>query len=343
MDGNLFLDALACRNVSRPPVWIMRQAGRYLPQYQEFRKKYALTELFSHPDLAAEITLLPIDAIGMDAAILFSDILTIVKGFGFGLDFVEKKGPQIFPRITSAAQIQALPSFDLEKVRHVQKTITLLKETLLVPLIGFAGGPFTVASYIFGGVSEVKAFLYNYPQEMHLLLQKLTEATISYLQMQVAAGANALQLFDSWAGMLPLEEFNKFSLHYLKQIVESLKKLVPVIVFARGSSLFAEELAEIGPSCISMDFQVPMKDLRKKVPKHIALQGNLDPELLLAPEDIVRQKTKALLDAMAGEPGFIVNLGHGVLPATLVENVKAMVDTVKSYQPMASSSWTATI
>ncbi len=327
----LLLDALACENFKRPPVWLMRQAGRYMPQYQAIRKQHSLLTCFNDPDLATEITLLPIDLLKVDAAILFSDILIIVKAFGLQLDFIEGKGPQIHPILVTRKQIDLLPSPDLNRLKHVASTIQQLKRELTVPLIGFAGGPFTVASYMMGGLSLVKKFAYTDPKAMHELLEKILQATISYLDMQVTAGCEVLQIFDSWAGLLPLQAFEEFCVHYLQKIVQTFKEKVPVVVFTRGSSLFANHLAAIAPNCISLDWQLPMKEVRSSISKKISLQGNLDPDILRSSIPKIREETRNLLALMHRDPGFIVNLGHGVLPDTPLENVQAFVETVKEF------------
>ncbi len=334
--NNRLLDALACRNEGRPPVWLMRQAGRCLPEYRALRETISLEELFRTPKLAAQVTQLPVDLLGVDAAILFSDILMIADVFGLSVRFVEGKGPIVEPAIRSASDVDKLEPRDVAtSLSFVFETIKLLRKNLSVPLIGFCGAPFTVASYFIEGgsggkeLAKTKRWLFSDPESFHRLLQKLTDASIEYLKLQVAAGAQALQVFDSWANVLSTPAFATFCLPYLKQIVNSIKD-VPLILFSRGSSFFPEELSALQPAAISFDWHRELPLLRRRVPKQIAIQGNFDPHLLMAPPAIIRREVENLLSSMQGEPGFIVNLGHGVLPDTPFEHVRCFVDAVKS-------------
>lgn len=341
----LFLKALNCQNNSgRPPVWLMRQAGRYMPEYQEFRKKHRLLELFRNPELAAEVTLLPVDMLGVDAAILFSDILVIVEALGLGLDFVEGTGPVIERPIQNFRDVENLPTVDVrEKLNYVAQTIKNVRPRLDIPLIGFSGAPFTLASYMIEGRSsrdlkKTRQMAYHDETAFHSLLQKLTNVIIDYLHMQVNSGAQALQIFDSWANYLSPLQFHSFVSPYLKQIVESLRETnVPVILFCRGSSSFIKQLIELNPHAISLDWSCEMREVRSITPKTIALQGNLDPFLLYASKETIRKNLFTLLDEMKDDPGYICNLGHGISPDMSVENVKYLVDCVKeySYSPSA--------
>jgi uroporphyrinogen decarboxylase len=279
----------------------MRQAGRYLPEYRSLRKNHTLRELFFTPDLAAQITLMPIDLIGVDAAILFSDITVVALPLGFTLDFSE--GPVIEG---------SLQPRGIEILEPIAETIRLVKSKLKVPLIGFCGGPYTVASYINGDPS---------------LLGPITDITIEYIKMQEKAGVDAIQIFDSWADRLTPQEFQQFCMPYLKRLIEA--TTVPVILFMRGASMRVDELVKLKPDAISFDWAQPLSTLRPKVP--MAIQGNLDPDLLFEPLSTVRQKTKELLESMKGDPGFIVNLGHGVKPNVPVDAVRCLVDTVKEF------------
>ena len=327
------LNALRGENTGRPPVWLMRQAGRYLPEYQVLRKKHSLWQLFHEPELACQVTHQPLEILGVDAAILFSDILVIAEAFGLKLHFPEGRGPLIEPCVTSQSDLEI--GDVAETLSYVTKTITLLKPTLKVPLIGFCGGPFTVASYMIGDMEKTKAWIARDPDSFHALLAKITQASIAYLQMQERAGVDAIQIFDSWAGTLPHAQFLDFSCKYLKEIIAALT--VPTIVFCRGSSLLAKDLIQLGSAGISFDWQRPLQEIRKDVPAHISVQGNLDPEILKMSPDIVERETRALLDSMRGDPGFIANLGHGVLPGTPVENVKLFVSTITTWQAEASN------
>jgi len=326
-----FLNALACQNFNeRPPVWIMRQAGRYLPEYQEIRKKYPLEEMFRHPELIFEITKQPLDILGVDAAILFADILHIPLSMGLDVSFPGKGGPVVSPKIESEDDLITLsPKPVEESLGFVKEGIHLLKKEIDVPLIGFCGGPFTVMTYMTG--KKVKKWLYSDPESALEMLQMITDQSIRYLQMQVDAGVDAIQVFDSWANLLSNVEFQRFAKPFLKQIVQAVD--VPVILFSRATSHFASEFVDLKPSAISFDWAYPLYELRKRVPETIAMQGNLDPEILYAPPHVIQKETEKMLTQMAGDPGYIVNLGHGVLPDIPVDHVRAFVDTVKAFSP----------
>lgn len=297
----MLLAALKGENRSRPPVWLMRQAGRYMPSYRKLREKHTLRELFFTPELAAEVTLMPVEQIGVDAAILFSDISVVALPLGFNLDFSE--GPVIQGTLERRS---------IETLEPIAEAIRIIKPQLKVPLIGFCGGPYTVASYMGGDPA---------------LLDPITEVTIEYIRMQERAGVDAIQIFDSWANQLNREEFQTFCVPYLKRLIDA--ATVPVIVFMRGACQRVEELVKLGPDAISFDWEKPLSELRKQVP--MAIQGNLNPDLLYEPLPIIRQKTQELLHSMQGDPGFIVNLGHGVKPNMSVDAVKCLVETVQNY------------
>lgn len=329
-----FLQALKCKNRSRPPVWLMRQAGRYMPEYRQLRTKYSFLEMCHQPELIAEVTQLPIRAFGMDAAILFSDILVVLEAMGVGLRFDEGIGPIIENPVSNAQDIDALPTKKItDRLRYVGQGIELLTRELKVPLIGFAGGPFTVASYLIEGKSsrdlkKTKQWMVRDPESFHRLLALITDHTIDYLNMQIDKGVNALQIFDSWANVLAYEQFKEFSLAYLQRILKGLKE-IPVILFCRGSSVFAPLLAEISPAAISLDWNADMGMMRKKIPSHIALQGNLDPDILYAPPATICKEVNRLLKQMDQEPGYIFNLGHGIFPDIPVDSVKALVGCIQ--------------
>ncbi len=329
--NDLFLRALACENhEGRPPVWLMRQAGRYMPEYRKLREQYSLHKLFHTPELAAEVTLQPVNRLGVDAAILFSDILVILEMLGFTIHFPNGKSPYVEPLIEDACHLEVRPAEEI--LSYVRKTIELVKPDLAVPLIGFCGGPYTVASYLLGK-EKTQEWVLHRKEALHELLEKITLATLDYLRMQTEAGVQVIQIFDSWAGLLPSGPFAEFSLSYLRKLVQA--TTVPVILFTRGSSHYAKELAELRPAAISFDGQKEIALLRKEIPQNIAVQGNLEPEVLLGSREFVTEKTQALLASMREEPGFIVNLGHGVLPATPVENVAAFIETVKQSAPQS--------
>lgn len=335
--NSLLIDALHCRNRQRAPVWLMRQAGRYMPEYRALRAKYSFLEMCHHPELIAEVTQQPIRAFGMDAAILFSDILVIPEALGVGLRFDEGAGPVIERPLATSADIKALPSISIrDALEYVEKGIRLLTPSLKVPLIGFCGAPFTLASYMIEGktsrdLRKTKQWMLRDPESFHSLLNQLAEAAIAYLEMQVEAGVQAVQIFDSWAGVLGHAQFSEFSLYYLKKILERLKPKVPVILFCRGASVFATDLAQAAPNAISIDWNARLSDIRRLVPYPTALQGNLDPDLLYAPLPKLQQEVTALLDSMKGDLGYIFNLGHGITPEVPVEAVRELVNCVKAY------------
>jgi uroporphyrinogen decarboxylase len=324
------LDALACQNRKRPPIWIMRQAGRYLPSYKALRARYPLIDLFHNSHLAAEVTLLPLKEMPLDAAILFSDILMVLELFGCTVHYPEGKAPMV--ELPSGVQIEDLQATAAaDKLSYVKQTIQLLKPSLNVPLIGFCGGPFTVASYLIeknhrDSLSATKKWLFTDPHAFHQLLKKITAASIDYLKMQEEAGVDVIQIFDSWAHVLGPVDFRLCCLDYLQEIMAHLS--VPVILFCRGSCLRLAELAALAPAAISFDWQGELEQIAGQMPRSIAIQGNLDPDLLRGEISILEERAKELLLQMQGHPGYIFNLGHGILPDTPVDNVKRLVDLV---------------
>ncbi len=296
----------------------MRQAGRTLPDYQAIRTKHTLEEMFHRPELIYEITKLPLDILGVDAAILFADILHICLTLGCDVTFPGKRGPLVTcPDHFIALDVE-------EKLGFVRDGIRLLKQDLEVPLIGFCGGPYTVLTYMKG-----KRWLYSHPKEAKELLQQITDQSIAYLKMQIEAGVDAIQIFESSANTLSRQDFCHFALPYLKQIVSSVD--LPVILYARGSCHLVSELLSAQPSALSFDSFRPLYEMRQKVPTTIAIQGNLDPELLYAPPATIRRETEKLLKSMQGDPGFIVNLGQGLLPDIPLDHIKCFIDTVKGF------------
>jgi uroporphyrinogen decarboxylase len=334
--NDLLLQALQCRNQSRAPVWLMRQAGRYMPEYRALRSKYSFLEMCHHPELITEVTLLPIRSFGMDAAILFSDILVIPEALKVGLRFDDGVGPIIERPLQTSADIDALPTVDMRSaLNYVAQGITLLRPQLKVPLLGFSGAPFTMASYMIEGKSsrdlrKTKQWMLRDPASFHKLLSRLTNDAIDYLHMQIDAGVQAVQIFDSWAGVLAPGHFREFSLDYLEKIVKGIKPRVPVILFCRGSSVFAPQLAEIHPSAISLDWHCDLGVMRNQLPKNMALQGNLDPDILYAPLPVIRKEVNKLLKMMEGDQGYIFNLGHGITPDVPVDSVRELIDCIKS-------------
>ncbi len=333
----MLLDALHCQNHTRPPVWLMRQAGRYMPEYRQIRSRYSFLTMCKTPELAAEITALPINAFGMDAAILFSDILVVAEGLGFKLEFIDAEGPVLSPPIREKKQITdiQIPAAE-EAFGYVADAIRLIKQQLSVPLLGFAGAPFTVASYMIEGrtsrdLKRTKEWLYRDPAGFHVLLDKIAAATEAYLKMQVRAGVDAIQIFDSWANVLAYREFKEFSLKYLQRLSAALQaENVPVILFCKGSSCFAKDLAAITPNAISLDWNCHLPSMRAAIPPTIAIQGNLDPYMLLGPAETIVKQTQELLQGMRGDKGYIFNLGHGILPETPVDSVRTLINTIKN-------------
>lgn len=308
-----------------------------MPEYQKLRARHSLKELFHRPELAAEVTLLPIAQLDVDAAILFSDILIIAESLGLSVEFPDQGGPRVVPKIETAEQVDALLVLDVKtSLGFVFEAITLVKEKLSVPLIGFCGGPFTVATYFIDSSSKeafshTKEWIQKDPMSFHRLLDKITEASIAYLHSQVDAGADALQIFDSWANILSLEQFHIFCLPYLRRMVTALQNRVPLILFCRDASMRCRELAALNPSCISLDEGRPMQELRALIPEYIAVQGNIAPGLLRAPLPEIEHAVEQLLSSMAHQKGFIVNLGHGVLPDIPFAHVKHFVQAVKRF------------
>ena len=329
------LRALAGRNYDRPPVWLMRQAGRYLPEYRAIRATRSFMEMVHTPELLAEVTQQPLRRFDLDAAIIFSDILLVADALGGRLRFEEGRGPILENPVRTAEAVQNLPEVDVQKTFHfLAQGIEQVLPHLNVPLIGFCGAAFTVASYMVEGGSNreletTKRWMRADPQSFHKLLKAITKVSIEYLRMQVKAGVAALQIFDTWAGTLSYRHFREFALPYIDAMVCGVADLgVPVIIYCRGSSLLAKDLAEAVPAAISLDWNGNLPAIRREVGPAICLQGNLDPHALFAPKEVVRKEVGELLKSMQGDPGYIFNLGHGILPGTPIESVEALVDCV---------------
>lgn len=332
-----FLRACRGEEVDHTPIWIMRQAGRYLPQYHDVRGKGTFLELCKNPERAAEVTIQPIDYLNVDAAILFSDILVTPEAMGMHLEFQEKRGPVLPEPIRCQADVDKLIVPDpVEKLGYVMDTIRLLRKELegRVPLIGFCGAPFTLATYMVEGGSSknyfnTKNMMYSAPQLYHAMMDKVTESTISYLQAQVEAGAQALQVFDSWAGVLAPCDFAEFALPYVKRIIEALKPSgVPLIYFANNGATLLDQSMTCGADVLGLDWRINIEDAVKIVGPDIALQGNLDPISLFLPEDKLEKRIARILDGAKGAKGHVFNLGHGIIPETDPEKAKFVVDTV---------------
>jgi uroporphyrinogen decarboxylase len=329
---------LATRRQPTPytPVWLMRQAGRYLPEYRALRARYGFLELCRNPEAAAEVTLQPVERLGVDAAILFADILLIVEPLGVGLEFTAGEGPRIRRPIRGEAQVAQLKPIDVEGgTPFVFETVRRVAGALSgrVPLIGFAGAPFTVASYLVeGGASRdylhTKRLMYDEPAAWHRLLELLTVATARYLNGQVAAGAAAVQLFDSWVGTLGPADYRAFVLPHMRALLGALTPGVPVIHFGTGTAALLPLMREAGGDVMGLDWRVDLDRAWATVGYDVGVQGNLDPAALLAGLPFIRGRVKDILARAAGRPGHIFNLGHGVLPDTPVEHVKALIDMV---------------
>ena len=336
---HLFIKALKGEQVSRPPVWMMRQAGRYLPQYIELRKKYDFFTRVQTPELACEITLQPIDIIGTDAAILFSDILVVPQAMGLEVQMLEGKGPFLPKTATTQSEIDTLITTEApDSLQYVYDAIALTKKELnnRVPLIGFAGAPFTILCYMVEGkgskaFDKAKQFCFSQPKLAHALLEKITNVTIEYLKRQVQAGADCVQVFDSWSGLLAPEDFKVIAQPYLQKISDSLSPLVPVILFPKGSWYALADLSKSSASALGVDWCVRPQLARQLTNNQITLQGNFDPNKLLLPIGDIQKAVTDMIDAF-GAQRYIANLGHGILPNIPVDHAKAFVDAVKNYQ-----------
>ena len=329
----------ACRRLptDRTPVWFMRQAGRYMPEYRALREKYSLLDLCRDPHLAAQVTLQPVHALGVDAAILFADILLPLIPMGAKLTFSAGEGPVIDNPVRSARDIRSLrPVTAEEDLGYVLRAVRLARGELpeSVPLIGFAGAPFTLASYLVeGGASRTfrrtKQLMYAEPRAWHSLMEKLSRVLIDYLSAQVTAGAQAIQLFDSWAGALSLDDYQTYVASHSAAVLAAVARSgVPAIHFGTGTSGLLEAMRDAGGDVIGVDWRIPLDRAWERLGPSVAIQGNLDPVALFAPRPELERQVRLVLQAANGRPGHIFNLGHGVLPETPVESVKAVVEMV---------------
>ena len=339
LKNDLLLRALRGDQVERPPVWMMRQAGRYLPDYIKLREKYDFFTRVQTPELATEITLQPVDQVGVDAAIIFSDILVIPQALGLEVQLEENKGPVLPKVIKTQADIDALQVDGVEdRLGYVMRALSLTKKELngRVPLIGFAGAPWTILCYMIEGKGsktwdKAKQFAYTQPNDAHALLQKITTATIQYLKAQIKAGADTVQVFDSWAGTLSPEDFKTYAQPYLIQIADAVSTDAPVILFPKGSWYALEDLSESSAAGIGLDWNITPSFARKLTNYQKTLQGNFDPAKLLAPIPQIKNWVKEMIDGF-GTQNYIANLGHGITPNVPVDHAKAFVDAVKEYQ-----------
>ena len=339
LKNDLLLRALRQEKVERPPVWMMRQAGRYLPDYIKLRAKYDFFTRVQTPELATEITLQPIDQVGVDAAILFSDILVIPQAMGLEVLMEEGKGPSLPNVIKNQKDIDALITEGVEdKLSYVTNALSLTKQELngRVPLIGFAGAPFTILCYMIEGKGsktweKAKQFCFTQPELAHQLLQKITTITISYLKAQAKAGADVLQVFDSWSGALSPEDFKLIAQPYLLQIADAVKDHAPVILFPKGSWYALKDLSESSASAVGIDWCISPAMARELSGNKITLQGNFDPAKLLLPVPEIKKAVHKMIDEF-GVQNYIANLGHGITPNIPVDHAKAFVEAVKEYQ-----------
>lgn len=339
LQNDLILRTLRGEQTERTPVWMMRQAGRYLPEYIELRNKYGFFERCQTPELACAITLQPVDIVGVDAAILFSDILVVPQAMGLEVQLKENVGPLLPDPVRTVKDLDRVRVPDTEEtLGYVFDAIRMIKQELngRVPLIGFAGAPWTLLCYMVQGkgsktFDEAKAFCYTQPELAHTLLQMITDTTIEYLKGQIKAGADTLQLFDSWGGLLSPADFENLSLRYMRQIVAAIKDEVPVIVFAKGAWHSLEAMAATGAAGLGIDWCISAEMARKFAGNNITLQGNFDPAKLLSPIPVIEQEVKDMLRAF-GPGRHIANLGHGILPNVPVDHAKAFVNTVKEFQ-----------
>ncbi|PZP50427.1 MAG: uroporphyrinogen decarboxylase [Pseudopedobacter saltans] len=339
LKNDLVLKALRGEKTERTPVWMMRQAGRYLPEYIALRNKYSFFERCQNPELACEITLQPVDIVGVDAAILFSDILVVPQAMGQEVQLIEKVGPLLPHPIQTEADLKTVKVPDVkDTLSYVFEAIKLIKQELngRVPLIGFAGAPWTVFCYMVQGkgsktFDEAKTFYYKNPVLAKQLLQMITDTTIAYLKEQIASGADLVQVFDSWGGLLNPDDFLEISFKYIQQIVDAVKDVAPIIVFAKGAWFALPEMAASGASGLGIDWTIRPNMARQFAGDNITLQGNFDPAKLLAPISEIKKSVNKMLTDF-GPNRHIANLGHGILPNVPVDHAKAFVDTVKEFQ-----------
>jgi uroporphyrinogen decarboxylase len=335
-----FLDAANRKPVDVTPVWLMRQAGRSLPEYRKLRERWTLTDIVAQPELCAEVTLQPVRRLGVDAAVMFADIMLPLRGMGVDFELVENVGPVIAHPIATAADVERLHVPDGEEA--APQVITAVRQVVAespVPVISFSGAPFTLASYLIEGrpsrnFEKTKAFMYTEPEAFDRLLGKLATTMSAYLQAQVTAGAKAVQVFDSWVGALAPDDYESRVVKHTRAIFDALAWLgVPRIHFGTNTAGLLESITESGPDIVSLDWRIKLDEGWRRVGHDRGIQGNLDPAVLLGPADLVRQRTRDVLHRAGGRPGHIFNLGHGVLPETSVENLQLLVETVHSWVP----------
>lgn len=340
LKNDLLLQALAGKSLTRPPVWMMRQAGRYLPDFMKLKEKYDFFTRCQNPELASEITVMPIDQIGTDAAILFSDILVVPQAMGVEVQMKSDFGPWLPKPIRNQADVDQVETPDVnDRLHYVMEAIAHSLDRLenSVPLIGFAGAPWTIFCYMVQGqgsktFDKAKAFCFSQPESAHQLLQKITDTTIAYLRAKHKAGVHVVQLFDSWGGVLSPEDYTTFSWQYSKQIIDSLGDEVPVIVFAKGCWYALHEMTQSKAKALGVDWTCTARNARYLTGGQMTLQGNFDPARLLSPIPEIQKRTREMIEQF-GTTNYIANLGHGILPNIPVDHAKAFVESVQSYQP----------
>ncbi len=338
--NDLFLRACRGEPVDRTPTWIMRQAGRYLPEYRAVREKHSFWQMCTVPELCTEVTLQPVHRIGVDAAILFSDILVPLVAMGMEIDFTP--APVLARTLRTEADVESLrPADESPVLGHVADGVRMLRRELdgMVPLIGFAGAPFTLATYaVCGGgsrnQSEMRALLFGNPGLAHQLLARLTDAVVASLRSQIAAGVQAVQLFDSWAGILSAEDYEAFALPYAREVLARVREIdssVPRIYFAPGASALLDRIGTVGADVTGVDWRIPLARAREALGDRTAVQGNLDPGVLLGSPAVIQERAVCILAEARGAKGHVMNLGHGILPETPVENAAAFVEAVRRH------------
>jgi uroporphyrinogen decarboxylase len=342
LKNDRLIKALLRQPVDVTPVWMMRQAGRYLPEYRQLRQKAGdFMSLCKNPEFACEATLQPLARFDLDAAILFSDILTIPDAMGLGLHFTAGEGPQFLHPITHHQQVEQLPIPDPEQeLRYVPDAVRLIRRELQgrVPLIGFAGSPWTLATYMIeGGPSKtyhlIKTMMYQQPLTLHLLLDKLATATALYLRAQIAAGVQAIMLFDTWGGILTTPAYHEFSLNYMKKIIDSLPRhhenhVIPKIIFTKQGGLWLEDMVTSNCDAVGLDWTIDIGQAKQRIGQQVALQGNMDPALLFASPERIEQEVATILQGFGKGPGHVFNLGHGIHQTTPIENVQVFINAV---------------
>lgn len=335
-----FIAATKCQSVDRPPIWLMRQAGRYLPEYRALKEKYDFLTMVRTPELATEVTLQPLKRFPLDAAIIFSDILVIPEAMGQAYHFREAGGIGMDYTIDHDSKIDALTTESIaDHLSYVADALRLTRKELgnKTALLGFCGSPWTLATYMVEGgsskdFSKIKELALENTASFETLMQKITKACIEYLKLQIEAGVDALQIFDSWGAICPAPHYHNWSLQWIQQIIEAIGTEVPVILYAKGMGHSAPAMQQTGASVLSLDWSISMPSVRQQIGSTTALQGNLDPVILKTTPEITQQETVRLLNAIGTDPGYIINLGHGMLPTAKIECVEALVNTVVNHK-----------